>query len=182
MSAESGGGGCEWNTDGYPEANTFEAPSLCLSHFYFFLFFFSPTIAASFMQRRKLIGGWQSHGLMIRSAAWTVLTVAKVFWDGRLTNARLHFLSIFTCIKAAVCPVCDASGPRITRFLITEHEPDSLLTSVWAAGGCRQHLLLRFDLHCAGLLYMEHPSNALPAEPWQRLVLSAQTLYRWDWK
>lgn len=40
MSAESGGGGCEWNTDGYPEANTFEAPSLCLSHFYFFLFFF----------------------------------------------------------------------------------------------------------------------------------------------
>lgn len=39
-----------------------------------------PTAASSSLWWSKLIGGQPSHGLMIRSAAWSILTVAKVFW------------------------------------------------------------------------------------------------------
>lgn len=48
----------------------------------------------------------------------------------------------------------------------------TLSLAVWGVDGFRQHLLLRFDLHRVGFLYIEHLLNPLPREIWQRLMLS----------
>lgn len=67
---------CEVNTD---------SPTVAMQCFWSLLPLFESLLylsmsASSSLQRNKLIGGRQSHGLTVRFSAWRILTVAKVFW------------------------------------------------------------------------------------------------------
>lgn len=74
VSVESDSSECGGNTDVPTSAFFWSRLPLFESLLYF------PVAASSSLCRSELIGGHQSHGLTIGSAAWRILTVAKVLW------------------------------------------------------------------------------------------------------
>lgn len=84
-----------------------------------------PTAASSSLWRSKLIGGQQSHGLMIGSAAWRILTVAKVFWTVSWP------LDGFIRRPSSPAECCKMAGNVVAAKLLVSG-PDSLVSySLW---------------------------------------------------
>lgn len=170
MSVGSDSSECGGNTDVPTSAFFWSRLPLFESLLYF------PVTVSSSLWQSKLIGGHQRHGLTIGSAAWRILTVAKVLWmvswllDGLICCPS----SLAWILRDDVGCVDRVKSQDSFRFL--NSGPNSLhyhlLSEV--VYGFRQHLLLRYDLHRLGILCTEHHLNLLPREIWQRLLLSTE--------
>lgn len=167
MSVESDSSECGGNTDVPTSAFFWSRLPLFESLLYF------PVAASSSLWQSELIGGHQSHGLTIGSAAWRILTVAKVLW---MVSWPLD--SLICCPSSLeyyemTWDVLTGWNLRIPSVFSTVDNNSlhyHLLSEV--VYGFRHSQLLRHDLHHLGILCTVHHWNLLPREIWQRLLLS----------